>query len=153
MYNKDGASLNKKQYFMQPAATWQGSNRAQPFNPLTKMSRLCLTVKYHLMYNKDGASLNKRTAFYAACRQMTRKQPSPTIYSFNKNVQAVLDRKILLHVQQRWCQFKQKYWILCSLPPHDKEATEPNNLTLQQKCAGCAWQINTTWCTTKMMPV
>ena len=48
-------------------------DRAQPFNPSSKMCRLCLTEKYHLMYNKDGASLNNRSEFYAACRHKTRK--------------------------------------------------------------------------------
>ena len=53
--------------------SWKIIDQAQPFNPTTKMCRLCLTEKYHLMYSKDGATLNKRSEFYSACRHVTRK--------------------------------------------------------------------------------
>ena len=52
---------------------WKIIDRAQPFNPSSKMCRLCLTEKYHLMYSKNGATLNKRSEFYSACRHKTRK--------------------------------------------------------------------------------
>ena len=48
--------------------SWKLIDRAQAFNPSTKICRLCLTEKYHLMYSKEGATLNTRSEFYAACR-------------------------------------------------------------------------------------
>ena len=48
--------------------SWKIIDRAQPFNPTSKMCRLCLTEKYHLMYNQKGATLNNRSEFYSACR-------------------------------------------------------------------------------------
>ena len=53
--------------------SWKIIDRAQTFNPSSKMCRLCLTEKYHLMYNKGGATLNNRSQFYSACRHVTRK--------------------------------------------------------------------------------
>ena len=43
-------------------------DRAQPYNPTTKMCRLCLTEKYHLMYSGKCSTLNNRSEFYSACR-------------------------------------------------------------------------------------
>ena len=48
---------NKRKYTL----SWKIMDWAKLFNPSTKMCRLCLTEKYHLMYSKDDASLNKRT--------------------------------------------------------------------------------------------
>ena len=53
--------------------SWKIIDRAQPFNPSTKMCRLCLTEKYHLMYNEKGATLNNRDEFYSACRHQKGK--------------------------------------------------------------------------------
>ena len=53
--------------------SWKIIDRAQPFNPSTKMCRLCLIEKYHLMYNQQGATLNNRSEFYSACRHKKRK--------------------------------------------------------------------------------
>ena len=43
-------------------------DRAQPYNLTTKMCRLCLTEKYHLMYSGNCSTLNNRTEFYSTCR-------------------------------------------------------------------------------------
>ena len=47
---------------------WKILDRAQPYNPTTKMCRLCLTEKYHLMYSGKCSTLNNRSEFYSACR-------------------------------------------------------------------------------------
>ena len=52
---------------------WKLLDRAQAFNPTTKICRLCLTEKYYLMYHTEGATLNNRSEFYTACRHMKKK--------------------------------------------------------------------------------
>ena len=53
--------------------SWKLIDRAQALNPSTKICRLCLTEKYHLMYSKGAATLNARSEFYTACRHMKKK--------------------------------------------------------------------------------
>ena len=53
--------------------SWKIIDRAQSFSPTSRMCRLCLTEKYHLMYNQQGATLNNRSEFYSACRHKKRK--------------------------------------------------------------------------------
>ena len=48
-------------------------DRAQHFNPTSKMCRLCLTEKYYLMLNKSCSTLNSRSEFYTACKHMVGK--------------------------------------------------------------------------------
>ena len=76
--SSNGTELSKhtwelKEKNIEHTISWKILDRASTFNPSTKMCRLCLTEKYHLMYNDSGATLNSRSEFYTACRHMTGK--------------------------------------------------------------------------------
>ena len=46
---------------------WRVLSRAQSFNPVTGVCRLCLMEKYYIMYNPEDASLNARDEFFQQC--------------------------------------------------------------------------------------
>ena len=47
---------------------WQFLAKAPTFKPSTKVCRLCVSEKYHIMHSRDDlASLNKRKEFFSTC--------------------------------------------------------------------------------------
>ena len=43
---------------------WKIIDRGRIFNPVTKVCRLCLKEKWHIMHNPDACSLNSRTEIF-----------------------------------------------------------------------------------------
>ena len=62
-----------KEKNIEHTVSWKILDRAQPFNPTSRMCRLCLTEKYYLMFYPSGSTLNNRSEFYTACRHMAGK--------------------------------------------------------------------------------
>ena len=62
-----------KEKNIEHTVSWKILDRAQPFNPTSRMCRLRLTEKYYLMFNPSGSTLNNRSEFYTACRHMAGK--------------------------------------------------------------------------------
>ena len=42
-------------------------DRAQAYNPVSGICRLCLKEKYHIMFNSDGNAFNRKSEFYTIC--------------------------------------------------------------------------------------
>ena len=42
-------------------------DRAQAYNPVSGICRLCLKEKYHIMFNPDGNAVNRKSEFYTIC--------------------------------------------------------------------------------------
>ena len=47
---------------------WSISDKAPPFNPITKKCRLCLKEKWNIMFRPESATLNRRNEIFATCR-------------------------------------------------------------------------------------
>ena len=46
---------------------WKIIDRGRIFNPVTRVCRLCLKEKWHIMHNPDACSLNSRTEIFNSC--------------------------------------------------------------------------------------
>ena len=46
---------------------WGIVKRAAPFNPITKICRLCICEKFHILFHPEDASLNQRSEFFSKC--------------------------------------------------------------------------------------
>ena len=46
---------------------WGIVKRAAPFNPITKICRLCISEKYHILFHPEDATLNQRSEFFSKC--------------------------------------------------------------------------------------
>ena len=46
---------------------WRIIDRGRIFNPVTRVCRLCLKEKWHIMFNPDACSLNSRTEILNSC--------------------------------------------------------------------------------------
>ena len=57
-----------KQANVQHDVSWGIVARAPPFNPTTRVCRLCLTEAYHIMFTPGGANLNKRDELFGFCK-------------------------------------------------------------------------------------
>ena len=73
---------------------WSHRDRGKPFNPSTRVCRLCLLEKYYILFEQDGASLNQRDEFFNHC--------------YHKVPQLLMNKK--------WCNdFEPPMNILCLL--------------------------------------
>ena len=41
--------------------------RAAPYNPTTKICRLCICEKFHILFHPEDATLNQRSEFFSRC--------------------------------------------------------------------------------------
>ena len=48
--------------------TWSTLSKSNPYNPITRTCRLCLTEKYFIIFKPKGATLNSRNEFTSKCR-------------------------------------------------------------------------------------
>ena len=48
--------------------SWDVVTRAPPFNPTTRMCRLCISEAYHIIFTPGGANLNKRDELFGFCK-------------------------------------------------------------------------------------
>ena len=46
--------------------------KAAPWNPITKVCRLCIAEKHHILFHPEDASLNQRSEFFSACKHKRR---------------------------------------------------------------------------------
>ena len=46
---------------------WDIIKRAAPFNPITKICRLCISEKFHILFHPEDATLNQRSEFFSKC--------------------------------------------------------------------------------------
>ena len=46
---------------------WKIIDRGRIFNPITRVCRLCLKEKWHIMHNPDASSLNSRSEIINSC--------------------------------------------------------------------------------------
>ena len=46
---------------------WEIVKRAAPYNPITKMCRLCISEKQHILFHPEDATLNQRSEFFSKC--------------------------------------------------------------------------------------
>ena len=46
---------------------WEIVKRAAPFNPITKICRLCISEKQHILFHPEDATLNQRSEFFSKC--------------------------------------------------------------------------------------
>ena len=46
---------------------WSIVKRAAPYNPITKICRLCISEKQHILFHPEDATLNKRSEFFSKC--------------------------------------------------------------------------------------
>ena len=46
---------------------WAIIKRAAPYNPITKICRLCICEKFHILFHPEDASLNQRSEFFSKC--------------------------------------------------------------------------------------
>ena len=47
--------------------SWDVIGRAPPFNPVTRVCKLCTNEKYKILKEPDGAQLNQRDEFFSHC--------------------------------------------------------------------------------------
>ena len=47
--------------------TWSIVKRAAPYNPITKICRLCICEKAHILFHPEDATLNQRSEFFSKC--------------------------------------------------------------------------------------
>ena len=48
--------------------TWKILEKRPPFNPISKVCKLCLREKFLIMFRPEGATLNNRNKNFATCR-------------------------------------------------------------------------------------
>ena len=46
---------------------WDVIKRAAPYNPITKICRLCISEKVHILFHPEDATLNQRSEFFSKC--------------------------------------------------------------------------------------
>ena len=46
---------------------WDIVKRAAPYNPITKICRLCISEKQHILFHPEDATLNQRSEFFSKC--------------------------------------------------------------------------------------
>ena len=46
---------------------WEIVKRAAPFNPITKICRLCISEKLHILFHPEDSTLNQRSEFFSKC--------------------------------------------------------------------------------------
>ena len=46
---------------------WDIVKRAAPYNPTTKICRLCICEKFHILFHPEDATLNQRSEFFSRC--------------------------------------------------------------------------------------
>ena len=46
---------------------WDIVKRAAPYNPITKICRLCISEKVHILFHPEDATLNQRSEFFSKC--------------------------------------------------------------------------------------
>ena len=46
---------------------WDIVKRAAPYNPITKICRLCISEKYHILFHPEDSTLNQRSEFFSKC--------------------------------------------------------------------------------------
>ena len=46
---------------------WDIVKRAAPYNPITKICRLCIAEKFHILFHPEDATLNQRSEFFSKC--------------------------------------------------------------------------------------
>ena len=46
---------------------WEIVKRASPYNPITKICRLCISEKQHFLFHPEDATLNQRSEFFSKC--------------------------------------------------------------------------------------
>ena len=47
--------------------TWIIVKRAAPYNPITKICRLCISEKAHILFHPEDSVLNQRSEFFSKC--------------------------------------------------------------------------------------
>ena len=47
--------------------TWGIVKRAAPYNPITKICRLCICEKAHILFHPEDSTLNQRSEFFSKC--------------------------------------------------------------------------------------
>ena len=46
---------------------WAIIKRAAPYNPITKICRLCIYEKFHILFHPEDSTLNQRSEFFSKC--------------------------------------------------------------------------------------
>ena len=46
---------------------WEIVKRTSPYNPITKICRLCISEKQHFLFHPEDATLNQRSEFFSKC--------------------------------------------------------------------------------------
>ena len=46
---------------------WDIVKKAAPYNPITKICRLCISEKQHILFHPEDATLNQRSEFFSKC--------------------------------------------------------------------------------------
>ena len=49
---------------------WDVLKRAAPYNPITKICRLCICEKFHILFHPEDSTLNQRSEFFSKCWHM-----------------------------------------------------------------------------------
>ena len=58
---------------------WRILDRGKTYVSSTKICRLCLLEKHHIMFNSECASLNKRSEVFSSCRHRSRLKLGPPL--------------------------------------------------------------------------
>ena len=64
---------NLKRNNIQYDISWEIVTRAPPFNPTSRVCRLCVTEAYHIIFTPGGANLNKKDELSGFCKHKWNK--------------------------------------------------------------------------------
>ena len=70
--SRDGTTLsahiwNLKDQRIAYTLKWDIIKKAAPWNPITKVCRLCIAEKHHILFHPEDSSLNQRSEFFSKC--------------------------------------------------------------------------------------